>query len=98
MDWLAACQALDPPPNPVPSALPVIGHCRLLLAAKEAGHSFRKGQLSPGPGHEGGGGAGSIKVPVALATLASGHFGENSPGKQRMEGEEAVLSLAGVCP
>lgn len=50
VDWLAACQALDPPqpPNPVPSAPPVIGHCRLLPAAKEAGHSFRKGSCRLG--------------------------------------------------
>lgn len=82
------------PPNPVPSAPPVIGHsgsCRLprRLDAPPGRGSCRLGPAAVG---------GSIKVPVALATLASGHFGEPGPGRRQMEGEEAALSLAGVCP
>lgn len=80
VDWLAACQALDPPPNPVPSALPVIGHCRLLLAAKEAGHSFRKGQLSPGPGHEGGGGRAASKCLLPWQPWPLGTLGRTALG------------------
>ena len=48
------------------------GQRRLLPAAKEAGLSFRKGQLLPGLGAGSeGGGAPASGWPVAIATLAS---------------------------
>lgn len=47
---------LDTRPSPLPwSPFRSAGQHRLLPAAKEAGLSFRKGQLLPGPGLEGGG-------------------------------------------
>ena len=47
-------RCLTPPPPPFPrSPFRSAGQLRLLPAAKEAGLSFRKGQLLPGPGWRG---------------------------------------------
>ena len=59
---------LDTRPSPLPwSPFRSAGQHRLLPAAKEAGLSFRKGQLLPGPGLEGG----ASGQTVAIVTLAS---------------------------
>lgn len=105
---------LDTPPHPHPQPWPFhpsrafrsAGQRRLLSAAKEPRLSFRKGQLSPGPG--GGGGLAASVGPVAMATLASLRelWGEEPRGgKRQMEGGEAgypqrgcLCLKPGTCP
>lgn len=94
MDWLAACQGLDTRLPPVPSAL-------LLCQSVQAPVGCQGGWtlLQEGAVVAWAWGWGSIKVPVALATLASvGTLGRMALEKRQMEGEEAALSLACVCP
>lgn len=80
VDWLAACQALDPPQPPTPClplhrSLVIAGSCRLPRR-----QDTPSGRVVVAWAWRWG----SIKAPVALATLASGHFGEK--GREAADG------------
>lgn len=83
-----------PPREPsVLSALPV--SAQLLSAAKEAGLSIRKGQLSPRPG-----GGGSMKADCCCSNRGlCGNFGERSPGDAADGGRigSVISCLASIC-
>lgn len=96
VDWLAMCQVLDTPlPRHAFCAFRFAGQWSawLLSASKGAGLSFRKGQLSPGPG-----GGGSIKAARCYSNPGlCENFGENRQLSPAQRLSVCLWSLVPVC-